>query len=181
MSTFAIIAAGGAILSAGSGIVRGIMGSDVDTEGAADAAAGVTMAEKQQLSNTIGLQRQGIDKDIEKIIGKGQKAGERNLYSIFSKEQEAIAGGDFAVSESTGVAIDRARSSVATDYKDLIAEATDAGEQKKRTVDLQKQKSVGEIEKRFQSTISSIAATPDTFFESMLGVSDYNIEGSGSY
>jgi len=181
MSTFAIIAAGGAILSAGSGIARGIAGMGVDTAGAAEAATGVSMAEKQQLSNTIDFQREGIDKNIENIINKGQKSGERSLYSIFAKEQTAISTGDFAVSESTGVAVNRARSTVATDYKDLIAEATDSGERKKKEVDLNKQKSLGAIEKRFQSTISSIAATPDTFFESMLGVSDYNIEGSGSY
>ena len=161
-------------LSVGGKVAAGLSTGKVDSQGAIDAATDISMAEKSQLGNELSAQRGILDKKQENLLDAATTQSRSSYFDIFkAKEGQGKTG--FASTDAGSAEIRRAESGVYEQYKQKAEGIRDDIMGQKTSIDLNKQKELATIEKRMQSNIDSVLATPDTFMEGFMGASDYEV------
>ena len=176
MSVVGIVTA----VSAGAALVgKGYAGAQamgVDSAGAVDALKEVSMAEKAHTRNTIDLKRRQADRKFGNLMKSATAAGSESLYKAFKSGQSVIGGQDFAGSGEAVQDATRVVQGVQGKYRSTIDNMVEELKTQKTSIDLNKQSELAKQEKRMESSITQVLATPDTFMEGFTGTGDYQIK-----
>jgi len=168
----------GATLAAtvGGKIAAGLsIGSGGDSQGAIDAAKDISMAEKSQLGNQLSAQKGILDKKQENLLAAATSKTRGSYFEIFKAKQAIGSKSDFSSTDTGKSEINRAKAGSYEQWKNQATTIRDEIMANKTSIDLNKQKELATIEKRMQSNVDSILATPDTFMEGFMGISDYEV------